>query len=32
MDSNIQVIDQDPDKLKALLPILEATLYKSIVL
>ena len=30
-DSNVQVIDQDPDELEALLPILEATLYESIV-
>jgi hypothetical protein len=31
MDSNVQVIDQDPDKLEALLPTLEATLHESIV-
>ena len=30
MDSNVQVIDQDPDELEALLPIPEATLYESI--
>ena len=31
MDSNVQVIDQDPDELEALLPTLEATLHESIV-
>ena len=31
MDLNIQVTDQDPDELEALLPTLEATLHEFIV-